>query len=435
MMGAAEYALFVGLVQAVDSGRANTYIDALIDAGVSRYWLSNKSLAAIFQTAIQTRRAKEAVTFIKLLIESELAVRQQTLWAKKWQDARKHEAVSPNGHLIEQVRKDAAAREVTDVLRTTQAYMQNNPRDILVWLPTVIQSLRGILETGQRYDPRPSAIWESGYVPQIVAKFNETMDVFNEMLGGGLWNGCLAVYGAPTSQGKSTFAYTMIAHAVAGGHKTVLFSREASAAEATARIVQAYGGFSRTEVESKQGSTPERHRALMRGLRELDRYVSIYDRQSAALGDFGEIVHWEQPKLAIVDHLALYGMGFSAKGLQVMGKRDPLGETAEMLRDLSRKERCTIVATSPFSSQEQSNLLSTHDLNPPRYYGSMRIAAAADFCYIAMRDWRKLNQAWIKCKKDRAEGSLVGREWYLGYDGRTRSYYQIRTDEPEELRF
>lgn len=434
-MTSAEYALFIGLVHATENGGADTYVDTLLDQGISRYWLSNKAVAAIFQTAIQARRVKEPVTFIGLFLESGLSPQQQSLWAKKWQEARKHEPISPNGRLVEQVRKDAAAREVGEIIRETQSYMRNNSRDILVWLPTVVQSLRGILKTGQRYDPRPSVIWRDGYVPQVVAKFNETMGVFNEILGGGLWDGCLAVYGTPTSQGKSTFAYTMVAHAVASGHKTVLFSREASAAEATARIVQAYGGFSRAEVESKQGNGPERHRALIRGLRELDRYVSIYDRQSAALGDFGQIVHWERPLLVIIDHIGLYGIDTSTKGLQVMGKRDPLGELAEVLRDLSRQEHCTIIVTSQFSSQEQAKLLSTHDLNPPRYYGSMRIAAAADFCYIAMRDWTRLNRAWIKCKKDRAEGVLVGREWYLGYDGRTRSYYQIKKDEPEEVRF
>jgi len=322
------------------------------------------------------------------------------------------------------IHKDAALREVNEIVGMTEDLSRRNPADVLVWLPTIIQALRSIQASGHHYNPSPSAIWASGYVPKITTRFHR-MDTFNEMLDGGLWDGCLAVYGTPTSHGKSTFAYTMIAHAVASGHKTVLLSREASAAEATARIAQAYGGFTRWEVENKRGHDQESHEGLRRAIRELDRFLAIYDRHSAALGDFAEIIHWEQPLLVVIDHLGLYGVDQTTKGLIVMGKRDPLGELADVLLDISRVEKCTIIATSQFSSDEQRKLYRDRDLDPPRFYGSMRIAAAADFCFVSMRDLKVKNRQWIRCKKDRPEGVLANRDFYLGYNPETRSYYEI----------
>lgn len=424
-MTTAEFALFVGLAQATDQGRATDYIDRLINAGISRYWFSNAALASIFQTAVQIRRSSQPITFMALFMGSGLSARQQMLWAKKWQEARDKEPVTDVAWLANAVRTDAAVRQLQEMVGTAQEYMRDNPRDILVWLPSVIQAMRSILETGQCYDPRPSVIWETGYVPRVVARL-KTFEALNDILAGGLWDGALAVWGTPTSQGKSTLAYTMIAHAVASGLKTVLFSREASAAEATARVVQAYGGFTASEVEAKQGNTPEAHERLLRSLRELDRYVAIYDRHSATLGDFAEIVHWEKPILVLIDHIGLYGVDEADKGLQVMGKRDPLGELADRLLDLSRTEHCTIIVTSQFSFEEQAKLYKTHDLNPPQYYGSMRIAAAADFCYIAMRHWAMMGQEWIKCKKCRPDSKYEGQTWTFGYDARSRSYFELR---------
>jgi len=250
------------------------------------------------------------------------------------------------------------------------------------------------------------------------------------MFGGGLWDGRLIVYGSPTNQGKSTFAYTTIAHAVAAGYKTVLFSREATAAQATARIMQAYGHFTRWEVENKRGSTPEAAEGMHRALRELDRYLTIYDRRSTALGDLGEVLHWEQPMYAVIDHLGLYGAEGQQQRLEVMGKFDPLGDFADWLHDVAEVERCTILATSQFSAAEQRKLYQEHDLNPPQFYGSARVAMAADIAIIAKHYWKPVSDdngrpimlQWNLCKKDKAEGTMVGNIWYLRYDGRSRSY-------------
>lgn len=422
-LGVAEFALFVGLVHAVEAGQADAFIDKLLSLGISRYWFGNKSLSALIQTAIQQRRGGSPITFIGLFTASGLEDHQATIWAKKWADCRGRDPVPDLKQLVKRVRRDAAMRELREMVAATQEMMRDDPRQILVWLPTIIQGLRGILQTARHYSPLPSVIWAEGRIPKVVARFHK-MPTFNTMLNGGLWNGCLAIYGTPTSQGKSTFAYTMIAHAVASGHKTVLLSREATAAEATARILQAYGGFSKWEVENKQGVNQESHTKLLRHIRELDRFLAIYDRHSSDLGDFAEIIHWEQPILVVIDHIGLYGID-RADGLTVMGKRDPLGEMAEWLLDISRDEECTILATSQFSSEEQRILYKSHDLNPPRYYGSSRIANAADFCYIAMRYWMGKGQHWIKCKKDRGEGKIMNRVFHLKYSGYTRSYYEL----------
>lgn len=423
MISVSEYAIFVGLAQAVNAGRAEVYVDALVKAGISRYWMSSDALASIVQTAINKRQVGQHIGFIDLLVSADLTPGQQALWAGKWAEAQDKDPIEGVLEYTKQLRRDAALREVQDVMTAIKDYSDTNPRDVLRWLPTVIQTLRAIQVTGQRYDPTPSVIWETGYVPRVVGQFSKS-PTLNTMLGGGLWDGCLVLYGTPTSQGKSTFAYTTIAHAVVSGHKTVLFSREASAAEATARIVQAYGGFTRSEVENKQGSSPSRHQALRRTLRELDRYLSIYDRHSAALGDFAEIVHWEQPLLVIIDHLGLYGIGDPRAGLQIMGKRDPLGDLSDTLLDLSREEHCTIIATSQFSAGEQKTLLKDHDLNPPTYYGSARIMMAADIAYIAMRYWQQPGLQWHRCKKDRMEGKMLNRVWYLRYVPEWRCYYE-----------
>lgn len=395
----------------------------MVKAGISRYWFSSDALAAIVQTAINKRQAGDHIDFIGLMVSSDLSPSQQALWATKWAEAQEKDPIESVLDYVKQLRRDAALREVQDVMGAIKDYSATNPRDVLIWLPTVIQTLRAIQVTGQRYDPKPSAIWETGYVPRVVSQFDKS-PTLNEMFGGGLWDGCLVLYGTPTSQGKSTFAYTVIAHAAFSGHKTVLFSREASAAEATARIVQIYGAFTRSEVENKQGSTPERHQRLRRTLRELDRHLSIYDRHSAALGDFREIIHWERPALAVIDHIGLYGMDSPRAGLQIMGMHDPVGALSEILLDITRQEHLTILATSQFSSDEQKNLYRNHDLNPPKYYGSGRILMSADIAYIAMRYWKMPDLQWNLCKKGRSEGRMLNRVWYMKYVPQWRCYYE-----------
>lgn len=423
LISAAEYAIFIGLAQSVQDGRAGVYVDALVKAGISRYWFSSDALASIIQTAINKRQVGEPLGFIDLLVSADLTPGQQALWAGKWAEAQDKDPIEGILEYTKQLRRDAALREVQDVMGAIKDYSVTKPRDVLLWLPTVIQTLRAIQVTGQQYDPKPSAIWETGYVPRVVGRFSKS-PTLNQMFGGGLWDGCLMLYGTPTSQGKSTFTYTVIAHAVVSGHKVVLFSREASAIEATARIVQAYGGFTRSEVENKQGGSPQRHQALRRTLRELDRYLSIYDRHSAALGDFGEIIHWEQPALAVVDHIGLYGATDPRAGLQIMGKRDPLGDLAEYLFDITREEHLTILATSQFSAGVQLLLHKDHDLNPVVYYSSTRIANAADIAYIAMRYWKMPDLQWHRCKKDRMEGKMLNRVWYSKYVPEWRCYYE-----------
>lgn len=393
-------------------------------------------MSAMIEQAINVRRSGGTVNFIDLMVSSGLSAGQQALWATKWAEARDKDPIENIVEYTKQLRKDAALREVQDVLTTTNSYVKNSPQDVLVWLPTAIQTLRSIQTTGQRYDPTPSVIWRDGYVPKVVAKFHKS-PTLNEMFGGGLSDGCLMLYGTPTSQGKSTFAYYVIAHAVASGHKAVLFSREASGPEATARIVQVYGGFTRGEVENKQGSTPERQQALGRSLRELDRYLTIYDRHSAALGDFREVIHWERPMLAVVDHIGLYGADNPRAGLQIMGKHDPVGALSEILLDVTREEHLTILATSQFSSSEQKNLHQFHDLNPPTYYGSGRVLMSADLGYIAQRYWlpttrdgRTIRLQHNRCKKDRVEGSLVDHVWYLEYIPQWRTYGEYTQASP-----
>lgn len=426
-----EFALFIGLAQAVESSKADQYLQRLDNSGISRHWFSSKSLSSIMETALRKWRQGSTISFIDLFVTSNLDTKDQVFWASKWSKCKEMEQVNGDlNRIVGRVKRDAALREVQEMVQTTRSYMKDNPDGVLTWLPSVVQTMRSILSNGQKYDPRPSSIWRDSFVPRVTYPFVSGFTALNEMFGGGLWNGQFFVYGTPSNQGKSTFVYTVIAHTMASGLKTTLFSREASAAECMARIMQAYGGFTREEVELKQGNTPERQDQMIQALSTLDQYLTIYDQHSAGLGDIGEIVHWEQPTLAIIDHLGLFGDEKTTR-LSVMGKRDTMGDLAEFLRDLSRSESCTVLATSQFAAGAQKTLITEHDLNPTVYYGTSRIYNAADIALIAMRDWNTPGKEWIKCKKDRAEGILRERIWRVQYDAATRSYCPEVIQEPE----
>lgn len=411
---AAERAVFVAIAQ------DPAVLDGLREVGCKPEWFSSRPIRRVVSAAMQLRMKGNDVTLLAVMSRCNSTV-SSSEWAELiplWQEGEKHSPIKWQQY-VPPLREFAMLRAFDSCVSEAMRHRRSSPHEVQTWLPATIAGLRAILADGSPHDPRPSAIWSRGYIPQIIDSLG--IPTLDKVYRGGLWDGLLAVWGIPSGHGKSRLSYTMAAWGVARQHRVALVSLEALPVEVVGGILGIYGGFSGDEIRKKRGSDSERDAEMTNALQQLDRNLFVFGHQYGDKTRIGEILDWVRPHHLIIDHLTL-----AVKANKYQKEHEVIADLVQWLLQQSRDYKLTITAMSQLPADVSREFKDKGDVKHPRFFGSSRVLQAADIAVLARRDPVVPQIMDIILKKDRPEGTGVDARFKLRHDPVTRSFYEMK---------
>lgn len=411
---AAETAVAMAIAQ------APTVLEDLRKAGLCRQWFSDQVIGVLVEGAMRLHLQGKEVSLLALVshCSDELGKAGWERATSLWLKANGSEPIQWEQY-VSSLKAHSLLREVDGILLDLNEQKKQAPKTVKDWLAHFIQRFRAALEAGQDYDPTPSVIWEKGEPTKVVASTGiETLD---EVYRGGLRNGILVVWAAPTGTGKSRMTYTMAAHGVGQKCRVVVISTEAQPFDVVGGVLQAYCGFEDHEIADKRGSDEIRDKWLAEALADLDKYLFVWGREAGNKRAINEILYWVKPTHLILDHLLpMAQQGRSAR----KSREETIYDFADFLEAASVKHRCTITAFAQMSAVNSSKFIRNHDLPELAVFGSSGPSHAASIGIISMRHWEEYNTMYGRVKKDRLTGQ-VDTEFTLSHDPATHTFGDI----------
>ena len=333
-----------------------------------------------------------------------------------WREAKTEENINWRP-AVERIISRGLSSEGKVILADTVNALSLNGRSPRVVLASAFTQLSTLLNSGSTYNPTPSFHYENGVIGEVVGTTGLT--AIDNLLKGGLWSQALVLFVMPSNHGKSTFAYTMLAHAVANKRKSVLFTFETNTATAVARILSAYSGFPVSETTTKKWTDANGEKSVASHMVDIDEYVSVYDGSFNNPEKMEQIIRVVRPELFIVDHLGMIDPNSAMKNAN---RFDQFGDVADAALKWTINYNCTGIINAQLSNDASIELKKHHDLEHTRIFGSSRIFNAADFVILGLRHWYLPCTAYLRLKKDRKTG-VIDIEEYLGYNPETQAYF------------
>ena len=364
----------------------------------------------------------DTINLLSLFGECKLSPETWKEVKETWREAKTEERVNWKP-AAERIISRGLSLEGKLILSDTASALSVNGRSPRVILSSAWTQLSTLLNSGSTYNPTPSYHYENSRIGEFVGTTG--LDEIDTLLQGGLWSQALIIFVMPSNHGKSTFAYTMLAHAVANKRRSVLFTFETNTATAVARILSAYSGISVDETTTKKWTDINSEKSVSAFMADIDEYVSVYDGSFNSPEKMEQVVRIIRPGLFIVDHLGMIDPNSAMKNAN---RFDQFGDVADAVLRWTIDYNCTGIVNAQLANDASVELKKHHDLEHTRIFGSSRIYNAADFVIIGLRHWTLPCTAYLKLKKNRKNG-IVDIEGHLGYDPKTQSYHnaEIKT--------
>lgn len=397
-------------------------LDALRESGCKPDWFANQPIRKAIQAAMQLRLKGQDVSLLSIMSRCNSTI-SNAEWSKLtalWQAGESGGAINWQQY-IPSLKEFALLRAFDKQMAEANNRRNKEPHKVRTWLPAMMMGLRSILQEGSVYDPRPSSIWNEGYIPQVIGSLG--METLDKVYRGGLWDGLLAVWGIPSGHGKSRLTYTMAAWGVAKSQRVAVISLEALPIEVVGGILGIYGGFSDSEIRQKRGCDSERDAKMGQALAALDEQLFVFDHQYGDKPHIEEILDWVRPHHLIIDHLTL-----AVKARKYMKEHEVIADLVQWLLQVSREYRLTITAMSQLPADVSREFKDKGNVKHMRFFGSSRVLQATDIAVLARRDPTVPQQMDIILKKDRPKGTGLDARFHLRHDPTTRSFYEERTE-------
>ena len=358
----------------------------------------------------------DTINLLSLFGECKLSPETWKEVKETWREAKAEEKINWKP-AVERIISRGLSSEGKVILADTVNSLSLNGKSPRVVLASAFTQLSSLLNSGSAYNPTPSFHYENGQIGEVIG--TSGLSAIDNLLKGGLWSQALVLFVMPSNHGKSTFAYTMLAHAVANKRKSVLFTFETTPASAAARILSAYSGFPVSETTTKKWTDANGQKSSAAFMSDIDEYVSIYDGTFNNPEKMEQVIRIVRPELFIVDHL---GMIDPKSAMKNANRFDQFGDVADAALKWTIDYNCTGVVNAQLSNDASVELKKHHDLEHTRIFGSSRIYNAADFVILGLRHWSVPCTAYLRLKKNRKNG-IVDIEELLGYNPITQSYF------------
>lgn len=399
--------------QIILSAIAQGQMDDLMQTGVFK-WSFAEPYATLFRAAQSLRLRGQIVSLLSLSAECSLS--DWGPFREIFREAKASPKIDwrPAAERIARHNFKALGQGVaTDLLEKLS--LSSDPR---LSLQTATTQLTTLIDQGRTYNPTPSHHYQNGVMGELTVSTG--LKAIDKLLGGGLWTQALVIVALPSNHGKSTLAYTLLAHAIRKGQKCVLFTFETQTATATARVLSALTGVNYGAVLSRKAEGDDIER-LKLGLEIVDHYLRIYDYSFNSIPKMEAVVALERPALAIVDHL---GMVDPASAPKNTSRFDQIGDVADASLQWTIKYCATILVNSQLSNEVSLLLKKNHDLEHTKLFGSSRVYNAADIVILGLRHWQQAGTTYLRNKKSRKDG-IVDFDVLVKHDPFTQSYTDV----------
>lgn len=356
----------------------------------------------------------QSVTLLSLHAECDLAPGEWPAIREIWQEA-KNAAKIDWRTAASRIIGRAMRERGLEVLEESDRLLQTtaDPRKVLASATTQLSAL---MDNGATYNPTPSFHYREGVMGDVVGSTG--LPSLDRLLFGGLWTQALIGVALPSNHGKSTLTYTLLAGSIRLGHKCQLFTFETDTPRAVARVLSALTGVHLSETIARRGATPESQEKIDLGLKEIDKYFSIYDGTFNDPSKMEQAIRLERPALACVDHITMPPPQAARRN---GSQWDQIGDLCDLALQWTIKYSLTIMLNSQLDNATQLELKRTHDLVHTKMFGSSRIYNALDFALIGLRHWTLPNTAYLRLKKNRPKG-VIDIDAVLHHNSMTQAY-------------
>lgn len=391
---------------------AQGQIKDVIESGVLRWRLTEPYNKLLKACQILNLRSQE-ITLLNIASECEMQDSEWSEFRAMWKEAKSTGKVDWKP-AADRIVKRCMREEGLNSLEESERLLQSSA-DPRTTLATAITRLSSLVDNGSIYNATPSFHFLEGVMGEVSG--SSGLRSLDAMLGGGLWTQALIGIGFPSSHGKSTLTYTLLAGSVRQRRKCVLFTFETNTTTAVARVLSALTGVPMSDCLRRKGSTEENQALMNEGLTAMDKHFRIYDLSFNNRERMEQIIRLENPSLGVIDHIDIPEIGVQKN----YSKSDPTGDMADACLQWTIKYGFTMAVNSQFSNTKQAELKKNHDLTQVDFFGSSRVFNALDFAIIGIRHWYLSNTQYIRCKKNRKTG-IVDTDATLHYNPYTQSY-------------
>ena len=419
---AAERAIWLGLAQRVESGKATETLDTLRKRGLRKEWFSNSAIRAAIEGAMILHLQRKEVSLLAIMshVNSGLARNEWGSLSKGWREALEMDPV-PLEQYIPSLKQHHTMRIVGGILLNLEDARREEPKNVNTWLPHFIQRFQAALKDGRDYDPTPSSIWNQGEPTKVIGSTG--LKTLDEAFRGGIRNGMMVTWVSPTKSGKSRMTYTLAAHAISQKYPVAIISTEARPFDVVAGVLQARGGYDDWEIEHKKGR--EEHRDLLMGevVQDMDRFLYVWDSDAGTQEGIEEVLYWTQPSHLILDHMMPMVVQTGSQN-KYAKRNQQIYDFSLFLEGAAVRHRCTITVFCQLSSDNEARLKKKHDLPNLPAFGSAGPGHAASIGILSMRHWEKPNTMFGRVKLDRIAG-LMDTTFELRHDPETHTFYEV----------
>lgn len=356
----------------------------------------------------------QPVTLLSLHAECELHPDEWPPIREVWQEAKNTTKIdwrTAASRIINRAMREQGLETLEESDRLLQSTA--DPRKVL---SATVTQLSTLMDNGATYNPTPSFHYHEGVMGDVVGSTG--LPTIDRLLFGGLWTQALIGVALPSNHGKSTLTYTLLACSVKMRRKCQLFTFETDTPRAVARVLSALTGVNLSETVARKGLTPESQEKIDQGLKEIDKYFSIYDGTFNDSAKMEQAIRLERPALACVDHITMPPpLAARRNGSQW----DQIGDLCDLALQWTIKYSLTVILNSQLDNATQLELKRTHDLVHTKMFGSSRIYNALDFALIGLRHWTMPNTAYFRLKKNRPKG-VIDIDAVLHHNSMTQAY-------------
>lgn len=305
-----------------------------------------------------------------------------------------------------------------DTIEDAERKLQSSP-DPRETLATTITKLSALVDNGTVYNSTPSFHYKEGVMGEVTGSTG--LKSLDRLMGGGLWSQAVVGVAFPSSHGKSTLSYSVLAQAVKQAKRSVLFTFETNTTTAVARILSSLTGIHMSVCLKRKGTNADEQAVMDEGLERIDKYFKIYDLSFNNPSKMEQVIRLEDPELAVVDHIDCLDPNSASKNAS---RNDAVGDVADASLQWTIKYGMTIFLNSQLSNAKQAELKRNHDLVQVDLFGSSRVFNAMDFVIIGLRHWAIPNTQYLRLKKNRKLG-IVDIDCNMYHNVYTQSFEDI----------
>lgn len=359
----------------------------------------------------------QQISLLNLFSECNLEASEWAGIRELWQEAKtaaKLDWRPAAQRIVSKSMKEQGLNVVEDAERKLQS--SPDPRETLT---STITKLSALVDNATVYNSTPSFHYKEGVMGEVTGSTG--LRSLDRLLGGGLWSQAVVGVAFPSSHGKSTLSYSVLAKAVEQAKRSVLFTFETNTTTAVARILSALTGIPMSVCLKRKGRGAEEQAVMDTALDKIDKYFKIYDLSFNNPSKMEQVIRLEDPEIGVVDHIDCLDPNSASKNAS---RNDAVGDVADASLQWTIKYGMTMFLNSQLSNAKQAELKRNHDLVQVDLFGSSRVFNAMDFVVIGLRHWAIPNTQYLRLKKNRKIG-IVDIDCNMYHNVYTQSFEDI----------